>query len=245
MGRWAPSSFTEDEYFHMVGSAATRYRFASFVDPGESPVVLWRHDVDLSVQRARRLAEIEHGIGVRSTFFFLFHSEFYNLLERPVLDRAREIVELGHWAGLHFDAGFYAPSDEATLRTAMRRERHLLEDLLQVPVEAVSFHNPTANGGLPFTADDLEGMVNAYGSSFSSSFTYVSDSNGLWKAEPAPAVLDPERHPRVHVLTHPGWWTPEPLSPRDRIERCLQGRARASAERYDALLHEMGRPNIR
>ena len=40
-------------------------------------------------------------------YFLLFHGWFYNLLERPVLDRAREIMELGHWLGLHFDVGFY------------------------------------------------------------------------------------------------------------------------------------------
>ena len=100
-------AFTEQAYRQLVEAAAERYRFEPFGTATTEPHVLWRHDVDSSVHRALRTAEIEAEAGVRATYFFFLHSWFYNLLEREVLDRARAILELGHWAGLHFDSGFY------------------------------------------------------------------------------------------------------------------------------------------
>ncbi|MCD7909896.1 MAG: hypothetical protein LUH04_19885 [Clostridium sp.] len=41
---------------------------------------------------------------------------------------------------------------------------------------------------------------------------------------------------RLQVLTHPENWTPEPLTPRQRIQRCFDGRAARAAEGYDHFL---------
>ena len=69
--------------------------------------MLWRHDVDISVHRALALARIEADLGVRATYFFTLHSSFYNLLEPAVAARARELLALGHWLGVHFDVAAY------------------------------------------------------------------------------------------------------------------------------------------
>src|SRR5262245_53947913 len=48
----------------------------------------------------------------------------------------------------------------------------------------------------------------------------------------------------LQVLTHPGMWQDSPMPPRQRVERCIQGRAKATAEFYDNLLRVAGRPNF-
>ena len=99
--------FTEDAYRSAVVLASRAYTFEPFGTDADEPHVLWRHDVDVSVHQAARLAAIEAEAGVRSTFFFSFHSAFYNLLEREVADTARAALAHGHWLGLHYESEFY------------------------------------------------------------------------------------------------------------------------------------------
>jgi hypothetical protein len=60
-----------------------------------------RHDVDVSLDRALELGRIEHGRGVRSTFFVLHTAPYWR---RPdLVDRLLELQELGHEVGWHSD----------------------------------------------------------------------------------------------------------------------------------------------
>ena len=82
------------------------YRFINFseaMDDHTTKVVLFRHDVDFSPQRALELAKIEASNNVSSTFFFLLTCSFYNALESFTKDIIKSIIELGHEVGLHFD----------------------------------------------------------------------------------------------------------------------------------------------
>lgn len=210
--------------------------------------MLWRHDVDVSVHRAARLAGIEAEEGVAATYFFFFHSAFYNLLERPVADLARQIVGHGdHRLGLHFDTSFYGSIGYADdLAEKIAYEADMLGDLLEAPVEAVSFHNPgLVNDDLAFDADQIGGLHNAYGRSLRERYSYVSDANGYWRFRRLIDVLSAGTDERLHVLTHPGWWQVEPMPPRARIARCADGRAARAMRDYDDALARMGRQNIR
>lgn len=240
------SGFTEAAYAEIVDLARERYRFAEFSSPGDGRHVLWRHDVDFSVHRAVRLAEIEQSRGVTATYFFMLHSAFYNLSEAAVLSRARRIVAMGHRIGLHFEADAY-PGETWTrtmLEDRIAGECNALAALLGAPVDAVSFHNPEAAGLPALDAPRLAGLVNAYGAPIMEGYHYCSDSNGYWRFGPLPDVLVSGGHERLHVLTHPGWWTAKPMPPRERIERCASGRAMATMRDYDALLEAHGRDNI-
>lgn len=236
------ADFTEDGYRRALARAKAFYSFEPFGTDASEPHVLWRHDVDASVHRAARLSAIEAEAKVRATYFLSFHSSFYNLLERPVLDAARAIVDAGHWLGLHFDSAFPGRGD---LSERIAREATQLADLLECPVVTFSFHNPgLANDDLAVEDDSVAGLVNAYGRSLREQYRYVSDSNGYWRFDQLLEVLgDPP--PRLHVLTHPEWWQAESLSPRDRIARCVEGRAHATLRDYDALLEANGRTNLR
>jgi len=231
--------FTEAEYRSLVELARDRYRFLSFADASAaSDGVLWRHDVDFSVHRALALARIEADLGVHSTFFLHLHSDFYNALEPTVSRLIVQIAALGHALGLHFDPGFAREAPDE----ALAHERALLERLHERPIEAFSVHNPEYANWAD-NRDEIAGMVNVYGDALRERFVYCSDSNGLWRHRSARDVLEAGSD-RVHVLTHPEWWVPEPMSPRERISRCVEGRARGQHHRYDELLAAAGRPNV-
>jgi hypothetical protein len=235
------ADFTEDGYRRALALACATpaYSFEPFGTDTDAPHVLWRHDVDVSVHRAARIAAIEADHGARSTFFFSLHSAFYNLLEREVAGAARAALAHGHWLGLHYDSAFHGGvrADE------IEREAALLADVLEHPVGAISFHNPDLGDDLAFDDEFVGGLVNAYGRRLKERYAYVSDSNGHWRFDSLFDVLA-QRPPLLHVLTHPEWWQAEPMPPRARIVRSVDGRAERVLQNYDELLASAGRDNI-
>ena len=117
-----------------------------------------------------------------------------------------------------------------------------MEDALESSVKAVSSHNPDVPSSAPLEEDEAAEMVNAFGPDIRERYAYVSDSNGYWRFRPLAEVLDGGED-RLHVLTHPEWWQEDEMSPRERIQRCIDGRAAFAADAYDGLLRTAGRRN--
>jgi hypothetical protein len=112
-----------------------------------------------------------------------------------------------------------------------------------VPVGCYSIHNPTAVTDWNSDETVICDMVNVYCREIRTQSTYVSDSNGIWSRGRLADILEQRPH-KIHVLTHPEWWTPETLSPRERISRCIDGRARFLHRSYDQFLLDFMRPNV-
>ena len=237
--------FTEEGYSRLIHKARDHWRFESFGTDCDSPHVLWRHDIDISAHRALRLAKIEAEHNVRTTYFFLLGSEFYNCHEPGVRNIIRQIVGLGHDLGLHFDFGNYDVSCIESLEHYVAFEKGILAELAGAEPVAISYHNPTTNLSLSFDQPYLSGLVNTYGKPVRETYQYVSDSNGYWRFQRLVDVLEEREHDRLHVLTHPAWWTPEAMAPRERITRAVDGRAQAVHAQYDAFLEKHGRTNVR
>lgn len=241
--------FTEREYARLIALARERWRFIGFPEAltESDNVILWRHDIDFSPQRALRLARIEHELGVSATYFVLLNGDFYNPLERSTLAVLKKIRELGHFLALHFDAAAHVGTSagDSALTRALALDRSILEGYLMVKIETFSYHNPDTVAGGVSEEDEVEGMLNVYSPGIRTRFSYVSDSNGFWRHRRLADVLARGDETKLHVLTHPEWWTPEPMSPRDRVSRCIDGRARRQHSEYDRFLEVQARPNIR
>jgi hypothetical protein len=239
--------FTEAGFRGLLRAVKTNgYQFTGYGQTRHDRQVLWRHDVDCSMHRAARLAEIEADEGALATYFVNPRSAFYNLFEPEIARLLGKIRQLGHDIGLHFDASAYdVPTWSATeIEVAVAREREILELSLDSPIRSISWHNPDISNLLEFDASEIGGLVNAYGASLRRDYAYCSDSNGYWRFQPMTEVIA-AGHPRLHLLTHPEWWTPEPMSPSARIDRAIMGRARAVRRDYDTILARAGRRNIR
>jgi peptidoglycan/xylan/chitin deacetylase (PgdA/CDA1 family) len=146
--------------------------------------VLWRHDCDMSLNRARAVAELDAQYGVRSTFFILPHSEFYNVLELSQTRLVREIINFGHDIGLHLDVNFHRGTQNVfNFEKAIEQDTKLLEDLAETKIDSFSFHNPTPEI-LEFDASEYSGLINCYSKEIRETIDYASDSNGYWRHRP-------------------------------------------------------------
>jgi hypothetical protein len=239
--------FTESEYETLLRLAKKKWRFIKYSEHrSDHAVVLWRHDLDFSVHRALRLAQMEAGLGVRSTFFLSPHSTFYNLFEPEIKNIVLQIKGLGHNFGLHFDLTFYLGmiNDLKDVDDILGFEKSILEKIFLMEVDAFSIHNPDLAALPELEQDEIGGMVNASGPFLKENYSYISDSNGYWRFRRLKDVLEAGEDERLHVLTHPGWWVPDVMSPRLRVSRCIDGRAGNQHARYDRILARLGRDNV-
>jgi hypothetical protein len=238
------ADFTRNNYRRLVKLAKEHYvnrTYDDYVD-GER-FVIWRHDVDFSPQAAVKMARIEAEEGIKATYFLLLHSQFYNALERDVTDCFRTIIGLGHDIGLHFDSTYYSLVEEADIEKPLQLEKTIIETILACEVRTFCFHITT-----PFavrcTQSSYAGLQNANSEFFRHRVGYCSDSNGYWRFRRLEDVLREAGDLCLQVLTHPEMWQDTIMSPRERVMRCISGRADMSRCWYDTILAENGRKNI-
>lgn len=203
-------------------------KFFGELDPTESHVVL-RHDIDFSLRAAVDIARIESDMGVRSHYYVLLQTEFYNLCSPGDWARIVEITELGHDVGLHFDASRYDANLE-TLEAAVSKECDILATIMGREIATVSFHRPVQS--LLGLARPLAGRLHAYQPQFFSEIAYVADSRGFFRyGHP----LDHEAFAAgraLQLLTHPIWW------PQSEVEDKMSLLDDLLQQRQDLLLSE-------
>jgi hypothetical protein len=176
-------AFDLAHYRELLEAAATGgYRWAAFgEEPAEGDLFL-RHDVDLSLDAALRMAELEAEAGARATYFLMTESVFYNLASvvgRGALERLRA---LGHRVGLH-----------AVYPSARLDERF-------DPV--LAWHNPDPE----YMSAPVEGAVNVMEARYFDPERYRSDSNQRWRHGCPHEQLAAGAFPWLQLLVHPEIW---------------------------------------
>jgi hypothetical protein len=139
----SPADFCHAGYAALLdGFAARGYQATTYsdVDPERAHLVL-RHDLDMSIQAARPIADIEAARGMRGHYFVLLRTEMYNPWSRAGRADLVALAEGGHDIGLHLDAALYA-DDVNALDRACGEECDALEQLLGRAVSLVSLHRP-------------------------------------------------------------------------------------------------------
>lgn len=236
--------FTEREYALLLDLAKSKYAFCGHNEFSDGPSVFWRHDVDHSAHRSLALAKLEAHRGLRCAYHLLLTSRYYNIFEPEIGAIFREIAALGHEIGLHFDMDVFGETGAASdpqMEQRIALERNVIESVVGVSVRSMSFHNYAMNRERLNERETIGGLFNCGSTNFIQKFKYVSDSNGIWRYERLRNVLEQPAFLRLHVLTHPEWWTPEPMPPMERLRRIVDGRAKANFDLYSYQLRRDGR----
>jgi hypothetical protein len=187
------------EWLHSGGYQITDYKD---IEPDQRQIIL-RHDIDMSLDAAVAVAEVEQQLGVQSTYFVLLRTEFYNIFSRRGNDALQRLQALGHRIGLHFDASYYH-ADKTDFAKMAQRECDILETVLGDEVKSLSLHRP--HRSMLDNNLNVPGRLNAYEPRFFRDIGYCSDSRGGWHYGP-PNVNSAVKEGRaMQLLTHPIWW---------------------------------------
>lgn len=183
------------------------YSYADYSNYGDfDKSVILRHDVDFSPSKALKMAQIEKDAEVQATYFILLSTEFYNVFSKEVSEIIKQIISLGHNIGLHFDEKKYEVNDKESLEFYINKEKEILEKMLDIEIQAVSMHRPSKwvlENDLQF-----DNIINTYSQEFFKNFKYLSDSRMNWR-EPALKIIEEGSFNRLHILTHPFWYSDE------------------------------------
>jgi hypothetical protein len=156
------------------------YRFAPFGDGPERGALFLRHDVDLSLDAALRMAEVEADLGAVATYFLMTESVFYNLASVEGAAAIRRLRELGHRVGLH-----------------AVWPKLVLDDRFD---RVFSWHNPDRG----FMQETIDSALNVMHPPFGD--WYRSDSNQYWRHGCPHEELAKSEFERLQLLVHPEIW---------------------------------------
>ena len=177
--------------------AARDYGFVHFDHEPKAGEIFLRHDVDLSLAAALRMAELEAERDVAATYFLMTRSVFYNLASSEGERALARLRELGHRVGLHavhphvdFDDRFDA---------------------------VLAWHNPDPE----FMNAPVEGLVNVMSPPWFDRDHYRSDSNQHWRSGDPAQALAARKFEWLQLLTHPEIWAFEGTTMRETMESML------------------------
>lgn len=219
MSGWA-SDFSFDYFKKILKMAKSNFELRMFseapFDTSGRPKIILRHDIDVSLEGAVKIAEIESDLGVQSTYLPMVESPLYSIEAGDSHEALFKIIEMGHEIGLHHNEG------------KVHSAKEQLEDIIGMPVSVISYHHPAQpvlNGPLM-----VSGMINTYAKELMD--WYLSDSWGMWKeGEPIFNLSSPKR-PVLQVLIHPIWWGDTHMSPADRLQDFYDEKSQGQSSQY-------------
>jgi len=201
--------FDLGHYVELLDAARTGgYRFAFFDREPAAGDLLLRHDVDMSLEDALAMAELEAGNGVAATYFLMTQSDFYNLDTRRGAAALERLRGLGHRVGLH----------------AVHPDTRL--DARFDPV--LAWHTPDPE----YMTAPVEGAVNAMQPGYFDPDRYRSDSNRHWRSGCPHEGLARGAFDWLQLLVHPEIWSHPGTSMRETMLALLD----AERERRVELL---------
>jgi hypothetical protein len=177
-------SFDLEHYGELLEAArAGGYRFGRFEGDPEPGHVYLRHDVDLSLDAALRMARLEAEAGVAATYFLMTRSVFYNLASTEGTNAVAELRELGHDLGVH---AVWPEVPEPDERFS--------------PV--LAWHNPDPE----YMTQPVDAFLNVMAAPWFTQGLYRSDSNRHWRSGCPHEALAAGELAWLQLLTHPEIW---------------------------------------
>ncbi len=202
--------------------------------------IIMRHDVEFSVDRAYKLSKVEESMDFRSSFFFQWTNNSYNILSRKNRDILTDMHERGQHIGLHF--ALNGMTDMKLIRDRIKQEMDMLSNMLGFEINTFSIHRPSPD----VLAENIKlpGIINAYQDEF---FTfnpeansesvldvkYMSDANHIWRYG-YPDEENIKGNNKVQILTHPFAWTKKGYDNENNFRTLID-------EKYDEMIDSIDR----
>ena len=223
--------FTYEAYKNMIlNLKENNYEIVDYKNyEKKDKVVILRHDIDTSLEKALEMAELENKLNVSAIYFILLSTDFYNVASKKSLEIIKEIIKLGGTIGLHFDEQKYQVETKEDLIKYVKYEADILSKIIGKKIEIVSMHRPSKK----FLEMNLEipEIINSYQKEFFEDFKYVSDSRMNWR-EDVEEIINSNKYEKLHILTHPFWYEKKEDTMKNKLEIFLEN---SVINRYNAL----------
>ena len=212
--------FSYNEYKEIISLIQEHLPIVSFndvIDNNLEKYCVIRHDVEYSMDRALKLAQLESELDIKSTYCIQVRNNIYNAISDKNIKIAKQIKALGHEIALHQDppAGF----GDYRLKSYLLQDMRVLSMYYDLPIKIFSYHKPKQEYLQKyFTVED---KINTNGNKFFHYFkgdglvkpeelnvTYLADSNHKWKWGD-PKDLDFTKVKKLQMNMHPYSWSEE------------------------------------
>jgi acetyltransferase-like isoleucine patch superfamily enzyme len=200
--------YSKDHYRALLQSALDQsYQFISFFEEpsANGKSIYLRHDVDASLKMALEMAEINHSLGIRATFFVLLRSQIYNLFSYRAREFVNRIHDLGQDIGFHCELPPNFQIDSTEIVKLVKTEYETVRTQYPFVQPIFSWHNTTPQIIEWSRKHDVPGMVNTYHPRFIDDILYRSDSLGRHTPEQFEGFLR-DNPPLMQLLFHPEIW---------------------------------------
>jgi hypothetical protein len=190
-----------NNYFIFLKKLKKKYKFKFFNEKIlKYNNIILRHDVDYHIDYALELAKIEKKLNIKSTYFFLLRSDFYNLFSFESINKINIIKKLGHKVSLHFDEKIY----NKNWKIHFFREIFFFEAIMNVKIDVISFHRPLKK--YIQSNKSIFGISHAYQSKYTKKIKYFSDSRNEFSYGNPLSILEHSKNISMQILIHPIWW---------------------------------------
>ena len=195
--------------------------FKEYENSNEDNIILLRHDIDFSLKHALTIAELESSLGIKSTYFLLFSSPFYNILDSENIEIAKKLISLGHEVGLHYDVNVFLQGNAKDPNPLFHAQIEMLSVLIDMPVTSIAMHNPSISGEDLFRNTEY---INVYDKSFVKDIAYFSDSCMAWRNNFIDHLENNTFPKKFQFLIHPILWTEKELDRYVKLDEFLQSK---------------------
>ncbi len=212
--------FDLDSYGKMISKIKNLgYKIVFFEDLDvQKTHMILRHDVDISLESALKMAIYEANQNFYSTYFILLRSEMYNIYSYYGTEIIKRILSLGHRIGIHFDNSIYRDEDSNSIDKNCEKECSAFQAWFDIDITSISFHKPSKY--LISLDKKIAGRINTYQSLYFKEILYCSDSRGDWYYGDPIKSIKGKNNQAIQLLTHPIWWdTESKIDPEIRLEK--------------------------
>jgi len=205
--------FSYNEYKNIINLVQSHLPIIDFanVKTNTKKYCVIRHDIEFSMDRAYKLAELESQLGIQSTYTVQLRNNTYNALSEKNIQLIHRIRKLGHKIALHQNPPFM---NKKKLIDYVLKDIETLEHYYGFEIDRYAFHRPKQEQLKMYL--DIPGKINCYGPKYFHYFegkkpedlrvVYLADSNHQWKWG-HPISLDFTKVDKLQLNLHPFSWT--------------------------------------
>ena len=175
---------------------------------GEYNQLIIRHDIDFDCEVAYKMAKVEYGIGIKSSYFFMLSNPIYNVFSEKNKKYIKNIKTLGHNISIHFNCEV----------GDLKEELDIFESFFNTEIDIISVHRPDLKFLNEISLWGTRTIEHTYLPKYFEDIKYFSDSRGEFKYGHPTESEEFKKGKSIQLLIHPEWWMSDKSKPIEIIQ---------------------------